>query len=113
MTQLQSKYSIDGFRFDTVAEIESSFWADFSKAAGVYAVGEVDTGDVACLGPYSQVDSCDFCFNFSYFLCHGEGGGKCGRSLNCEYTVGGGDVMSLWLCLCSLAEKFCFICLIG
>ncbi|KAK7190365.1 hypothetical protein DPSP01_011555 [Paraphaeosphaeria sporulosa] len=38
---LVANYSIDGIRVDTAQNIEQSFFPDFSKAAGVFALGEV------------------------------------------------------------------------
>jgi len=37
-------YDIDGIRIDTVAHVPKDFWSDFTKAAGVYSVGEVFCG---------------------------------------------------------------------
>ncbi|KAH9837566.1 glycoside hydrolase superfamily [Rhodofomes roseus] len=53
--QLQSNYSVDGFRIDTVKHIRKDFWPDFQNAAGVYAVGEVFDGDVNYVAPYTEV----------------------------------------------------------
>jgi alpha-amylase len=38
---LVKKYDIDGIRIDTVMLVPKWFWTEFSKAAGVYTVGEV------------------------------------------------------------------------
>eukprot|EP01016_Furgasonia_blochmanni_P037115 TRINITY_DN432_c0_g2_i7.p1 TRINITY_DN432_c0_g2~~TRINITY_DN432_c0_g2_i7.p1 ORF type:complete len:479 (-),score=130.19 TRINITY_DN432_c0_g2_i7:214-1650(-) len=38
---LVKKYDIDGIRIDTVMLVPKWFWAEFSKASGVYTVGEV------------------------------------------------------------------------
>ncbi|RDI80908.1 hypothetical protein Vi05172_g9091 [Venturia inaequalis] len=38
---LVSNYSIDGLRIDTAKHVQKSFWPAFSKAAGVFASGEV------------------------------------------------------------------------
>jgi alpha-amylase len=43
---------VDGIRIDTVAEVGKDFWATYNKKAGVYAVGEVDNGDVTYACPY-------------------------------------------------------------
>ena len=79
-----SKYSLDGIRIDTIPEVcipccagaaclghdwdpllrhcfafvlqvEPEFWAQFQSAAQVYAVGEVDNGNPAYVGPYQAV----------------------------------------------------------
>ena len=42
----------DGLRVDTVPYVFPPFWRRFEAAAGVYAVGEVDTGDLAFASPY-------------------------------------------------------------
>jgi alpha-amylase len=41
INDLVTTYDLDGLRIDTVAYVPKDFWYDFSKAAGVYAVGEV------------------------------------------------------------------------
>eukprot|EP01016_Furgasonia_blochmanni_P037114 TRINITY_DN432_c0_g2_i6.p1 TRINITY_DN432_c0_g2~~TRINITY_DN432_c0_g2_i6.p1 ORF type:complete len:289 (-),score=80.29 TRINITY_DN432_c0_g2_i6:769-1635(-) len=38
---LVKKYDIDGIRIDTVMLVPKWFWAEFSKASGVYTLGEV------------------------------------------------------------------------
>ena len=42
----------DGLRVDTVPYVWPPFWKAFEASAGVYAVGEVDTGDLAFASPY-------------------------------------------------------------
>lgn len=39
------KYGLDGIRIDTVPEVHMDFWVEYTKAAGVYSVGEVFNGD--------------------------------------------------------------------
>jgi alpha-amylase len=39
--QLVKTYGIDGLRLDTVKHIRKSFWPQFCKHAGVFAIGEV------------------------------------------------------------------------
>ncbi|KAK0703832.1 glycoside hydrolase family 13 protein [Lasiosphaeria miniovina] len=51
---LVSTYSIDGLRIDSVKHVEQSFWSGFMAAAGVYAVGEVFSGDPAYTAPYQK-----------------------------------------------------------
>ncbi|KAI6781625.1 Alpha-amylase A type-like protein [Emericellopsis cladophorae] len=46
------EYGFDGVRLDTVKHVEKDFWADFSKAAGVYTIGEVWDGDPDYLAGY-------------------------------------------------------------
>ena len=45
ISDLVGNYSIDGIRIDTVPEVNTGFWTDFNKYAGVYTVGEVFNGD--------------------------------------------------------------------
>jgi len=44
---LVSEYSIDGLRLDSVMEVSTGFWSSFKSAAGVYILGEVDSGDAS------------------------------------------------------------------
>ncbi|CAG1982077.1 unnamed protein product [Fusarium graminearum] len=53
--KLVTEYSFDGIRIDTVKHVEKSFWPDFQKAAGVYAIGEVWDGSPDYLAGYSKV----------------------------------------------------------
>ena len=55
ISDLVTKFDIDGLRIDTVAEVNKPFWAGFQKAAGVYAVGEVFNGVSSYVGPYQDV----------------------------------------------------------
>lgn len=50
---LVQKYSIDGLRIDTVKHIRKDFWPDFSKAAGVFALGEVLINDTDYAAQYT------------------------------------------------------------
>jgi alpha-amylase len=43
--QLVETYGVDGLRLDTVKHIRKSFWPQFCKSAGVFAIGEVLDGD--------------------------------------------------------------------
>jgi alpha-amylase len=52
---LVSEYGFDGIRIDTVKHVEKSFWPDFQKAAGVYAIGEVWDGSPDYLAGYAKV----------------------------------------------------------
>lgn len=42
----------DGLRVDTTPYVFPAFWRAFEAAAGVYAVGEVDSGDLPFVAPY-------------------------------------------------------------
>ncbi|KAI6806201.1 alpha-amylase, partial [Hortaea werneckii] len=50
ISQLVSNYSIDGLRIDSAINVEPDFFPGFVDAAGVFATGEVMTGDerLAC-----------------------------------------------------------------
>ncbi|KAI6854499.1 alpha-amylase [Hortaea werneckii] len=50
ISQLVSNYSIDGLRIDTAINVEPEFFPSFVDAAGIFATGEVMTGDerLAC-----------------------------------------------------------------
>ncbi|XP_064615552.1 uncharacterized protein LOC135479591 [Liolophura sinensis] len=40
-------YHFDGIRIDTVPEVHKDFWKEFSQAAAVFSIGEVDNGDIS------------------------------------------------------------------
>jgi len=44
---LVGTYGIDGLRIDTAIFVKTQFWQEFTDAAGVYTIGEVDNGDPA------------------------------------------------------------------
>ncbi|KAK0730547.1 glycoside hydrolase superfamily [Lasiosphaeris hirsuta] len=54
VTSMVSKYSIDGIRIDSAKHVETSFWAGFKAAAGVYITGEVFNGDPLYVVPYQK-----------------------------------------------------------
>lgn len=45
ITDLVSKYEIDGLRIDTVKHVEKSFWPPFIEASGVFSMAEIFDGD--------------------------------------------------------------------
>ena len=45
ITQIVTKYKLDGLRIDSARSIEKSFFKGFGQAAGVYQIGEVFDGD--------------------------------------------------------------------
>jgi len=51
---LVNTYSIDGLRLDTVKHVEKDFWSGFTKAAGVFSIGEVFSGDPGYVGNYQN-----------------------------------------------------------
>lgn len=56
-------YKVDGVRADAVKSIKKDFWRPWNDAAGVYALGEVYTGDPAVMCEY-QHDALDALLNF-------------------------------------------------
>ena len=56
------RYNIDGIRVDTVPEVPKWFWKKFSKASGVYQIGEVFNGDVNYVAGYQEC--LDALFNY-------------------------------------------------
>ncbi|OJJ01945.1 hypothetical protein ASPVEDRAFT_129925 [Aspergillus versicolor CBS 583.65] len=62
---LIEEYGFDGLRIDTVKHVEKDFWSAFSKAAGVYTIGEVWDGDPAYLAGYA--DSMDGLLNYAVY----------------------------------------------
>merc|ERR1711871_1505608 len=61
------KYGFDGIRFDTLPEVKKPFWQDFNRAAGVFAVGEVNNGDVDLVSPY-QGQALDSVLSYPLFF---------------------------------------------
>jgi alpha-amylase len=59
ITGLIANYSIDGLRVDTTPYVHPAFWQRFEAAAGVYAVGEVDSGDIAFVSPWQAPNGDD------------------------------------------------------
>jgi hypothetical protein len=51
---LVNEFAIDGLRVDTVPEVPGDFWAAFQQAAGVYAVGEVFSGNLKFVAGYQS-----------------------------------------------------------
>lgn len=52
---LVTEYGFDGLRIDTVKHVEKDYWPGFVSAAGVYAIGEVFSGDPNYLSGYASV----------------------------------------------------------
>ncbi|TEY77231.1 hypothetical protein BOTCAL_0057g00210 [Botryotinia calthae] len=52
ITKLVQRFKIDGLRIDTFKHVRKSFWPDFVRAAGVWSVGEVLSGDPDYLSSY-------------------------------------------------------------
>jgi alpha-amylase len=60
-----SKYHIDGLRVDAVKHVPKSFWAEFSKAAGVFTIGEVLDRSMPFVAGY--VGSLDSVLNYPFY----------------------------------------------
>ncbi|KAM7214680.1 Glycoside hydrolase superfamily [Rhypophila decipiens] len=54
ISNLVSTYQIDGIRIDSAKHVEASFYSGFDSAAGVFAIGEVYSGDPVYLAPYQR-----------------------------------------------------------
>ncbi|EMR84292.1 hypothetical protein ACHAQE_000697 [Botrytis cinerea] len=52
ITKLVQRFKIDGLRIDTFKHVRKNFWPDFVRAAGVWSVGEVLSGDPDYLSSY-------------------------------------------------------------
>ena len=51
--KLVQDYGVDGLRIDTVKHIRKDFWPEFSKAAGVFTLGEVLINDTVYAAQYT------------------------------------------------------------
>ncbi|QDS74424.1 hypothetical protein FKW77_006028 [Venturia effusa] len=54
ITSLVSNYSVDGLRIDTVKHVPKSFFPAFTKAAGVFATGEILSGNFEYVCDYQN-----------------------------------------------------------
>jgi alpha-amylase len=52
ISDLVTKYDVDGLRVDTIPEVKREFWDEFTAAAGCYLVGEVFNGDMDYVASY-------------------------------------------------------------
>ncbi|KAG2086680.1 glycoside hydrolase family 13 protein [Suillus cothurnatus] len=50
-----SNFSVDGLRLSTVKFVSPQFWQDFTREAGVFAIGEVMSNDTNYTSSYTQV----------------------------------------------------------
>ncbi|KAJ6505398.1 GH13 alpha-amylase precursor [Mycena sanguinolenta] len=50
-----AQYAIDGVRIDTVKHIRHDFWPGYAASAGVFTLGEVESGDPAYVASYLEV----------------------------------------------------------
>lgn len=63
---LVQKYNFDGIRIDTVRHIDKDFWAEYSKASGVFSIGEAFSGEDEYIAQYQQV--MDSAMNFGMYF---------------------------------------------
>ncbi|KAK4229500.1 family 13 putative glycoside hydrolase [Podospora fimiseda] len=54
VSHIVKTYGIDGLRVDSMKHVETSFWAGFNAAAGVYLIGEVYHGDALYVAPFQN-----------------------------------------------------------
>ncbi|KAF8629000.1 hypothetical protein AX17_005856 [Amanita inopinata Kibby_2008] len=52
---LVKEYDADGVRIDTVKHVRQDFWPGFAKAAGVFTLGEVLSGSIDYITPYTEL----------------------------------------------------------
>ena len=72
------KYNIDGIRVDTVPEVPKWFWKKFSKASGVYQIGEVFNGNVKYVAGYQECLDALFNYPLSFTIKDAFGSGTSG-----------------------------------
>ena len=68
------KYDIDGIRVDTVPEVPKWFWSKFSKASGVYQIGEVFNGNPEYVASYQGCLDAVFNYPLSFTIKDAFGG---------------------------------------
>jgi len=59
VSNLVQEYSIDGLRIDAAKHVNIPFWPQFSKAAGVFCIGEVFNPDVPSTAQYQGPQALD------------------------------------------------------
>lgn len=52
VSNIVKTYGFDGLRVDTVPEVPSDFWVQYTQAAGVYTIGEVFNGNMNYVASY-------------------------------------------------------------
>ena len=80
ISDLISKYDIDGIRIDTIMEVPKWFWDKFRVSAGVFQIGEAFNGDIGYVADYqNHLDSV-----FNYPLYYTIESSFCGSFYNLE-----------------------------
>ena len=81
ISDLITKYKIDGIRIDTIMEVPKWFWDEFRESAGVFQIGEAFNGNVDYVADYqNHLDSV-----FNYPLYYVIESSFCGSFNNLEY----------------------------
>jgi len=65
ISDLISKYNIDGIRIDTIMEVPKWFWDSFRNSAGVFQIGEAFNGDINYVADYQN--HLDSVFNYPLY----------------------------------------------
>ena len=65
ISDLISKYNIDGIRIDTIMEVPKWFWDKFRASAGVFQIGEAFNGDINYVADYQN--HLDSVFNYPLY----------------------------------------------
>ena len=65
ISDLISKYNIDGIRIDTIMEVPKWFWDKFRSSAGVFQIGEAFNGDIGYVSDYQH--HLDSVFNYPLY----------------------------------------------
>lgn len=63
---LIQKYNFDGIRIDTVRHIDKDFWSEYTRAAGVFSIGEAFSGEDEYIAQYQHV--MDSAMNFGMYF---------------------------------------------
>ena len=80
ISDIISKYNIDGIRIDTIMEVPKTFWDSFRNYAGVFQIGEAFSGDINYVADYqNHLDSV-----FNYPLYYTIQSSFCGSFTNLE-----------------------------
>ena len=80
ISDIISKYNIDGIRIDTIMEVPKTFWDSFRNYAGVFQIGEAFNGDINYVADYqNHLDSV-----FNYPLYYTIQSSFCGSFTNLE-----------------------------
>eukprot|EP00475_Leptophrys_vorax_P018496 TRINITY_DN252_c0_g1_i1.p1 TRINITY_DN252_c0_g1~~TRINITY_DN252_c0_g1_i1.p1 ORF type:complete len:476 (+),score=111.34 TRINITY_DN252_c0_g1_i1:62-1489(+) len=68
VSNLVQTYGFDGIRVDTVPMVKRPFWVEFQQSAGVYAVGEVFTGDTKMVASYQSTGGLNALLSYPLYM---------------------------------------------